>query len=451
MKRKYDFPQDFIWGAATAAFQVEGAYDEDGKSESIWDRFCKIPGKIENYANGNVACDHYHKLDEDIEIMKELGLQTYRFSINWCRVIPQGIGEINQKGLDFYERLVDKLIEAGIKPCVTLYHWDLPQVLQDNGGFANREIVRSFKDYAKAVFERLGNKVERFITFNEPWVICMLGYGVGMHAPGIMDFSTSLTAAHNLLLAHGETVKLYREMEFNGEIGIALNMTYSYPSDVNNEKDIKAAEINNGYINKWFAEPIYKGSYPKDVIEEFKVANVVIPEFSEQDMKCIKQPIDFLGINFYTGVYIKYSELAYPIRGEGVDKGYPRTQMDWEIMPHAFTDLLTWVQKAYSPKAIFITENGAAFNDMIDLENEVKDTRRVDYLKRHFIAMHEAIKQGANIKGYYLWSLMDNFEWSYGYRPRFGLVYVDYMTLERTIKQSGYWYKQIIQNNSLEV
>lgn len=451
MTKTYQFPKNFVWGAATAAFQIEGAYNEDGKCESIWDRFCKTPGKVEAYANGEVACDHYHRLEEDVQMMKDLGLRSYRFSISWCRIIPTGVGAVNEAGLAFYERLVDLLIEAGIEPCITLYHWDLPQVLQDKGGFANREFVDAFKQYAEVIFKRFGNKVKTFITFNEPWVITMLGYGEGVHAPGIRDFSTALLANHHLYLAHGEAVNLYREMGLDGKIGITLNMTYAYPADPNCEADVLAAIRQDGYNNRWFAEPIFKGTYPEDMIEVFKQSNIVIPTFTEEEMAIISTPIDFLGINYYSGAYSKHNPNQYPIQVDGVDKGFDKTQMEWQITPHALKDLLVYLQENYQPKSIVITENGAAFNDMVDLNDTVNDPRRIDYLKRHFVAMHEAIEQGVKLDGYFVWSLMDNFEWAFGYRPRFGIVHVDYNTLKRTPKQSAYWYKEVIEHNGFEI
>ncbi|MGL4338051.1 MAG: GH1 family beta-glucosidase [Turicibacter sp.] len=451
MTQTYEFAKDFIWGAATAAFQIEGGYNEDGKSESIWDRFCKTPLNVEGYVNGNVACDHYHRLDEDVQMMKDLGLKSYRFSISWCRVIPNGVGEANELGLAFYETLIDKLLEAGIEPCITLYHWDLPQVLQDKGGFANREIVSAFKAYAEVIFKRFGHKVKRFITFNEPWVITMLGYGEGVHAPGIRDFSMALLANHHLYLAHGETVRLYRDMKLDGKIGMTLNMTHAYPANPNDPLDVLAASRHDGYVNRWFADPLFKGEYPKDMIEVFEASNVVVPKFSKEDMEIIATPTDFLGINYYSGAYLKHNEVAYPTKAELVSTGFDVTQMDWQITPQAFTDLLVTVQKTYNPKSIIITENGAAFNDVIDMNQQVEDPRRIDYLKRHFVAMHEAILQGVKLDGYYVWSLMDNFEWAFGYRPRFGIVHVDYKTLKRTVKQSAIWYKGVIESNGFEV
>lgn len=440
-----NFPENFLWGAATASYQIEGAYREDGRGESIWDRFSHTPGKTFQGDTGDVACDHYHRFEEDIGIMKKIGLKTYRFSISWSRLFPDGSGEPNPKGMEFYKKLVSKLNENGIKPAVTLYHWDLPQKLQDNGGWANRDTVCHFVEYAKYVFENLGSQVPIWITHNEPFVAAIVGNWIGRHAPGITDFQTALRVAHHLLLSHGLAVKAYRESGHKGEIGITLNMNPVYPVS-ENEMDKAAAKRFNEYLNKWYADPVLKGAYPADLLEWFADRGLA-PEILDGDMSAINQPIDFLGINNYYSSFIRHDEHNWPVYASEISTGRDRTKMDWEINPEGLHDLLVYLDKEYGGIKIIITENGAAFNDIVNREGKVEDDNRLDYLYTYLEQVHRAIDSGVNVKGYYAWSLMDNFEWGHGYSKRFGLVYVDFKTQKRILKKSAYWYSEVIRNN----
>lgn len=443
--QKYIFPENFLWGTATASYQIEGAWKEDGKGESIWDRFTHTPGNVVNNDTGDTACDHYHLYTEDVKLLKELGVKTYRLSISWPRIFPEGKGSPNKKGIEFYKNLIKLLIDNGIKPAVTLYHWDLPQRLQDIGGWANREVVDCFEKYACYVFKELGEIVPIWITHNEPWVVSFVGNWFGSHAPGITDFSTALLVSHNVLLSHGKAVKAYREMGYDGEIGITLNMATMYPAS-KNEEDILAAQRSDGFQNRWFADPIFKGKYPEDMIKWYS-KKVVLPEVKEEDMEIISTPVDFLGINFYFSNFIKSAPDEWPLELKAVKTGRPETDMGWEIHPEGLYDLLIRLNRDYKGVKILITENGAAFNDIVNREGAVEDDNRLDYIYRHLTQACNAIQDGVNLAGYYVWSLMDNFEWAYGYSKRFGITYVDYSTQQRIIKKSGYWYREVIKNN----
>ena len=443
--KRLTFPENFLWGAATAAYQIEGAHRDDGRGETIWDRFCHIPGKTHNGDTGDVACDHYHRYEEDIEIMKALGLKTYRFSISWSRIFPDGKGEPNRKGMQFYITLVNRLIESGIQPAVTLYHWDLPQKLQDLGGWANRETIDCFVRYAKYVFQNLGDYVPIWITHNEPFVASFVGHWEGRHAPGITDFHTALLVSHHLLLSHEMTVKAYREMGLKGEIGITLNMNPVY-SATDRMEDIEAAIVFNEYHNKWFSDPVLKGKYPENILKWYK-KNEFFPEAMSEEIEETFQPVDFLGINNYFSSFIKADNQKWPIQVSAATTGKDTTQMGWEINPEGLHDLLFYLNREYNGVKILITENGAAFNDIINREGKVEDDNRLDYLYRNLEQVHRAIGSGVNVRGYYAWSLLDNFEWAYGYSKRFGLVYVDYNTQARIIKKSAHWYREVIRNN----
>lgn len=444
----YIFPKNFLWGVATASYQIEGAYNEDGKGESIWDRFSHIPGKIKNGDTGDTACDHYHRYKEDIELLKYLGVKTYRFSISWPRIFPDGKGAPNQKGIDFYKNIIDLLLKCGIKPAVTIFHWDLPQKLQDIGGWTNPVVVDSYVNYAKYLFNELGDLVPVWITHNEPWVVAFEGNWMGSMAPGITDFSTALKISHNLLLSHGKAVRAYKKTGFNGEIGITLNMTPIYPAS-QREEDILASARVDGFHNRWFTDPLFKKKYPADMLNWYFKHNIKIPEYTEEDLKIINTPIDFLGVNYYSSATVKKSSENWPIEISRLRGNGNKTGMGWEIDPNGLYDLLTRIDKDYCRKKIFITENGAAFNDIIDRNGKVKDFNRIDYLYRHFEQAHKAIKSGVKLAGYYVWSFMDNFEWAHGYSKRFGIVHINYETLERTMKESGHWLKKVIENNRL--
>ncbi len=446
---KINFPDNFLWGSATAAYQIEGAFNEDGRGESIWDRYCSIPGNIADGSSGAVACDHYHLYEQDIEVMKELKLKSYRLSISWPRIFPNGYGAPNEKGMSFYRTLIGLLVKNGIKPAVTLYHWDLPQKLQDMGGWANRQVVDYFEQYAGYVFSQLGDIVPIWITFNEPYCSAFTGHWIGRHAPGIKDFKTALLVSHHLLLAHGKAVKAYREFSFKGEIGITLNMNYTYPK-TDSHQDIEAAELSHALWNRWFADPIFKGAYPQAAIDCY-VKKGVLPEISPADLEAISTPVDFLGLNNYFSQVVSYDSKGWPCEVKEEFFGKDFTEMGWGVNPEGLFDLLLRLHKDYNGVKIYITENGAAYRDMVSTNGEVDDANRVEFLTRYLTNAHHAIKEGVNLQGYFLWSLMDNFEWAYGYTKRFGIVYVDYETGKRTIKRSGHWYKKVIENNGLEI
>ncbi|WP_010251951.1 GH1 family beta-glucosidase [Acetivibrio cellulolyticus] len=445
--KKIEFPKDFIWGSATASYQVEGAYDKDGKGESIWDRFSHTPGKIENNDTGDVACDHYHRYEDDIKLIKELGLKSYRYSIAWPRIFPDGNGKPNPKGMDFYKRLTNLLLENGITPAATLYHWDLPQKLQDKGGWTNRDTIEYFQEYSSFVFKNLGDVVPMWFTHNEPFVVAFLGHALGSHAPGETDTAMSLDVAHNILVSHGKVISLYRDMNYNGKIGIALNLSHKYPAS-QKEEDVKAAWLSDGILNRWYLDPLFKGSYPKDVIEHYSRRNINFT-CSEEDLKIIKQPIDFLAFNTYEPEFVKYNEETEFVGINSELDNLEKTEMGWIVYPQGLYDLLKRLDKDYGKPNLIISENGAAFKDVIDGDGNIRDDRRINYIYEHLASSHRAIEEGVNLKGYYVWSLMDNFEWGFGYSKRFGLIHVDFDTLKRTIKQSGYWYKNVIENNGI--
>ncbi|MGE5583415.1 MAG: GH1 family beta-glucosidase [Bacillota bacterium] len=446
---KIVFPKDFLWGVATASHQIEGGTREDGKGESIWDRFNHIPGKISDGTNADVACDHYHLYPQDIQLMKELGIKTYRLSVSWPRIFPEGKGRPNPKGIEFYRRLLSLLAENNIKPAVTLFHWDLPQKLQDIGGWANREVAGYFEQYARYVFKELGDLAPIWITLNEPSVYTFVGHNEGRHAPGITDFSTALQVSHHLLLGHGKAVRAYRELGLKGEIGLSQNMTPNYPAS-EKEADKIAARRCDGYWNRWFTDPLFKGEYPQDMLDWYST-RVVLPEITKEDLDIISTPLDFLGLNNYFGTMVTQDETRWPLELSESFIGEYRTETGWGINPDCFYDLLKRLHRDYQVAKIYITENGCAFKDMINRDGVVLDENRVDYLYRHLYSAYKAIREGVNIAGYYVWSLMDNFEWAEGYSKRFGIVYVDYPTQRRIIKKSGYWYREVIKNNGFEV
>ena len=445
---KIIFPQNFLWGVATAAYQIEGAYNEDGRGESIWDRFSHIPGNINNNDNGDIACDHYHRYEEDVKLLKQLGVNTYRLSISWPRIFPEGKGLPNQKGVEFYKKLLTLLVENGIKPAVTLFHWDLPQKLQDIGGWANRAVTDYFEQYARFLFKEFGHLVPIWITHNEPWVMTYPGNIHGNFAPGIRDFSTGLLVSHNLLLSHGKAVRAYREMGLKGEIGITCNMSFFYPAS-KKEEDIQAAiRVRNSFVN-WFIDPVLKGCYPQDILDWLK-DKVVIPEITKEDMDIISTPVDFIGLNYYFSEFIKNDPSNWPLEFASIPDDGDKTDMGWGIHPKGLYDLLMKLHHDYNGIKIYITENGAAFKDVVDQSERIEDNDRQNYLCKHLTYCNKAIKDGVNLAGYYLWSFMDNFEWAQGYSKRFGIVHVDYETQKRTIKKSGEWYSAVCKTGSFE-
>ncbi|MFQ6065647.1 MAG: GH1 family beta-glucosidase [bacterium] len=441
------FPHNFLWGAATASHQIEGACNEDGKGESIWDRFSHIPGKIHRGDTGDVACEHYYRYKEDVENMKKIGLKAYRFSISWPRVIPKGKGKVNKAGLDFYDRLVDELLEAEIEPFVTLYHWDLPQALQEEGGWKNRDIAEYFADYTALVAHHLKGRVHYWITHNEPWVVSFLGHAFGTHPPGIMDFATALQVSHHLLLSHGRAAEALKNLgDENTRVGITLNLSPIHPSS-QKEEDIKAAKRGDGYLNRWFLDPVFKGAYPPDMWEYYQDS---APQIFPGDMSTISRKIDFLGINYYSRWIVKNSPKEKILNFSfSKPKEAECTEMEWEIYPQGIYEISKRVQDDYSPQAIYVTENGAAFQDRLDEEGKVKDDQRISYLKEHLLFVHKAIEERVRLNGYFVWTLMDNFEWTYGYSKRFGLIYMDYPTQKRIFKESAHWYRKVIENNGV--
>lgn len=441
------FGRDFLFGVATASYQIEGAWNEDGKGESIWDRFSHTPGKILDGATGDVACDHYHRYEEDIALMKELGIDAYRFSISWPRVFPEGKGKRNEKGLDFYRKLVAKLKEAGIRPVVTLYHWDLPQELQNRGGWENEETVEAFTAYARLLFRTLKDAVDLWITHNEPWVAAFVGNYEGRHAPGKRDFQAALRVSRNLLLAHGLAVKAFREENLQGKIGIALNLAPIY-SATESDEDKEAAEHFDGYLNRWFLDPIFRGQFPENMLSWYQRKGFSIDAFSSEEKVLVSQPLDFLGINYYSRHIISQGNEPV-LETKEVESSYAeKSDMDWEVYPRGIYEIVERVAQDYRPKVIYITENGFAAPDALE-NGTVKDERRIAYLRDHILWLYQALERGYPVKGYFVWSIMDNFEWAFGFSKRFGLVYVDYKTLERIPKKSFFWYQQVIRKRSI--
>jgi beta-glucosidase len=438
------FPKQFIWGGATAAFQIEGSTTADGRGESIWDRFCATPGKVFNGDTGDPGCDHYLRWREDIALMRDLGLQAYRFSIAWPRILPNGTGSVNQAGLDFYDRLVDGLLEAGITPYPTLYHWDLPQTLQDQGGWPNRATADAFVNYADIVSRRLGDRVKHWATHNEPWCISFLSHWIGAHAPGLTN-GPAIEAAHHVLLSHGMAVPVLRANSPGAQVGIVLNFSPADPA-TESDADVQAATTHDGFFNRWFLDPIFRGSYPADMLELYQRISAGQPPIQPGDMATIAVPIDFLGVNYYNRAVIKSNPQA-PLGYDTLHPDGEYTDMDWEVYPDALRRLLVRIQNDYQPPRMIITENGAAYPDTLSPTGEVHDEGRKRFLAGHLSACHQAISEGAKLEGYFVWSLMDNFEWALGYSKRFGIVYVDYASQRRVLKDSARFYRTVIHDN----
>jgi beta-glucosidase len=432
----------FVWGAATAAFQIEGATTADGRGESIWDRFAASPGKVRNGDTGDPACDHYHRWREDLDLMQALGLQGYRFSIAWPRIQPTGRGAANERGLDFYRRLVDGLLERGIEPLATLYHWDLPQALQDEGGWASREVVERFAEYAGLVFDALGDRVPQWLTHNEPWVTSFLGHAYGTKAPGVADWPTALRAAHHVLLSHGAAVRAYREAGSGGRIGITLDLTVVRPAWPGPEHEAAARRL-DGHHNRWFLDPLLRGRYPHDLVEWYEARHGSLDAVREGDLEAIATPVDFLGVNFYRP-HLVAAGADGDLGVLDVELDAERTAMGWPIVPEALTELLLRLKRDYGDVPLVITENGAAFEDRVDGAGIVEDDRRVAYVAAHVRAVERALADGVDVRGYYVWSLLDNFEWEHGYDKRFGIVFVDFATQRRIPKRSALWYRDLI-------
>lgn len=439
------FPSDFLWGAATASYQIEGGASEDGRGVSIWDTFSHTQGKVKNGDNGDVACDHYHRWRDDIALMRELGLDAYRLSIAWPRIIPQGRGQINEAGLDFYEKLIDGLLEAGIKPFVTLYHWDLPQALQDEGGWANRNTAYAFAEFAEVVTKALGDRVPAWMTLNEPWVVAACGNLFGEHAPGYHDLGITVKVAHNLMLGHGLALPRMRKNCPNAQIGIALSVSPAQPL-TDKPEDVLAAMLNDAFGNRLFLDPLQHGTYPAELVANFP-EGVELP-VQEGDMELISAPIDFLGINYYQRTLVSYSESNPLTKSERILPEGEYTNFHWEVYPEGLRQMLERLHRDYTFPAYYVTENGASFVDRLEEDGAVHDARRLAYLQGHFAAAAQAVQSGVPLKGYFVWSLLDNFEWGQGYSQRFGLVYVDYPTQRRFKKDSALWYQRFLAARS---
>ncbi|MFT9599734.1 GH1 family beta-glucosidase [Mesobacillus sp.] len=441
------FSKDFIFGTATSSYQIEGAYKEDGRSLSIWDTFSRTPGNVFNMDNGDIACDHYHLYEKDIEILKTLGVDSYRFSIAWPRIFPEQ-GKYNEAGMNFYKNLITRLIENGIKPAVTLYHWDLPMWAHEQGGWTNRESVNWFMEYAEKCFEELDEHVEMWITHNEPWCAGFLGYHQGVHAPGHTNMEEALKAVHHILLSHGEAVSLLNgKFASSTPVGITLNLSPMYPAS-NSANDRLAANNADGYTNRWFLDPVLKGSYPVDMMNLFSKYVHSFDFIQEGDLEKISIVCDFFGINFYNRSLVKFNA-ASDFLYTSAYSDYPKTGMGWDISPVEFKDLIRRLRQEYTKLPIYITENGAAFDDQVSEDNSVHDPERQNYIEQHIKAVAELNEEDMNIAGYYQWSLLDNFEWAFGYEKRFGITYVDFETQERILKDSGYRYAEIIKERSI--
>ena len=441
MIRRDTFPENFLWGAATSAYQIEGSPLADGAGPSIWQRFAHTPGRTRDGDTGDVACDHYRRFREDIGLMKELGLRAYRFSIAWARVMPEGAGKVNAAGVDFYERLVDTLLGHGIEPMATLYHWDLPAALDDRGGWLNPDIAGWFADYAQLMFRRLDGRVKLWATLNEPWVITDGGYLHGALAPGHSNLFEAPIATHNLLRSHCMAVRAYRA-EGKHAIGLVVNLEPKYPAS-ESEEDRAATARADAYMNRQYLDPVFFGRYPAELKEIFGAA---WPEWPQEDLALICEPLDFLGVNYYTRNVTRFDPDAWPVMAAPVrQKRATCTETGWEVFPRGLADILAWVKDRYGNPPVYITENGAAFYDPPAVSgNELADPLRVDYLRRHLNAVAEAIGAGCNVRGYFVWSLLDNLEWSLGFSKRFGIVHVDFETQRRVPKASAKFYSQVI-------
>lgn len=434
LDQAHHFPKEFVWGVATSAFQIEGASRTDGKGLSIWDTFCEVPGAIADASNGNIACEHYQRWQSDLDIVANLGVSAYRFSVSWPRVRPGGQGEWNAKGLDFYERLVDGLLQRGVAPYITLNHWDLPQELQDQGGWANRDTVHRFVEYALGLHQRLGDRVVSIATHNEPWVMAMLGHEIGNFAPGLKSRAVAAQVSHHLLLSHGLAVQALRAEGCKADLGIVLNLSPTQ-SATDSPEDQARTVLEDGRLVRWYMDPLFKGCYPSDVLD---FLGEDAPQIHPGDLEAIQTPVDFLGVNYYTRSVISAAG-PWDVKQSGLEL----SDMGWEIYPEGLTQLLVRLHQDYALPPMFVTENGGAFKDQVD-NGRVHDLPRVKYIKEHIGAVAEAMRQGVKMGGYMVWSLLDNFEWASGYEKRFGIVYVDYATQQRTLKDSALWYRNFL-------
>lgn len=440
------FPKDFLWGAATSAYQIEGAYKEDGKGLSIWDTFTRKKGKVKNFENGDTTCDHYHKYREDVALLKKLNIQSYRFSVAWSRVLPEGKGTVNGKGLDFYDKLTDELLRKNILPFVTLYHWDLPQALEDKGGWYNRETADYFAEYTEIIVRTLGDRVKNWITLNEPWIVMVAGYVLGAHAPGFHRPFSCFKVAHNLLLAHGKSLERIRTISPDAKAGITNALTPVYSNNVS--KESSAVKRANAIMNELWLDPVFKGKYPEE-IEKF-VFSQNKGNIASGDMKLISAKTDFLGVNHYTRMVVR--KIPFPVFNFiPVKPDYPTakfTSMGWEIYPEGFYNLLKWIRTEYDNPPLYITENGISLYEKAE-NGKIADSQRINYLKNYLLSMKRAMSEGVDVRGYFVWSFLDNFEWQEGYEKQFGIVYVDRESpdLKRIPKDSAKWYAKVCREN----
>jgi beta-glucosidase len=443
MSQTVQFPDGFLWGSATSAYQIEGSPLADGAGPSIWQRFAHTPGMMNSGDTGDIACDHYRRMESDVALMRELGMQAYRFSVSWSRVLPEGKGKVNAKGLDFYERLVDTLLANNITPLLTLYHWDLPAALDDRGGWLNPDIAHWFADYGSVMYRKLDDRVKFWATLNEPWVVTDGGYLHGALAPGHRSRYEAPIASHNLLRAHGAAVQAYRA-DGKHKVGIVVNLEPKYPAS-DSAEDLAAVKRADAYMNRQYLDPVFFGTYPDELREIFGDA---WPEWPAADMDLIKQPTDFLGVNYYTRNVTRHDAANYPLKTAAVKQHATYSETGWEVFPQGLTDTLLWVKQRYGNPPVYITENGSAFYDPPVAEDGViDDPLRVIYQKKHLRAVHAAIEQGCDVRGYMAWSLLDNLEWSLGFSKRFGIVHVDFATQKRTPKASARHYSTVIASN----
>jgi beta-glucosidase len=444
------FPRDFVWGAATASYQLEGGVKADGRGETIWDRFSHTPGAIRTGEVGDVACDHHGRYAQDVALIHDLGHRGYRFSIAWSRLFPEGTGKLNPKGLGFYERLVDELLEKGITPFVTLYHWDLPQALQDLGGWGNRDTADRYAEYAAAAFEALGDRVKHWITHNEPWCTAYLGYSTGIHAPGLKDFGLAVRATHHLLLSHAKAVARFRQMNLGGSIGITLNLWPMYPAS-DSARDAEAVRAADGHYNRWFLDPVFRGTYPEDTLAQFREKGFG-PEIAPGDMDVLaKASVDFLGVNYYNRHIVAHSDSArFGFESRKPEKA-KFTDMGWEVFPEGLYALLARLDRDFGHPVLYVTENGMACKDDRRVDGRIEDDDRIAYLRDHFAQVHRLIQSGVRLRGYFVWTLMDCFEWHDGFSRKFGLVHMDPKTLVRTPKKSALWFRDMIRADGFSV
>jgi beta-glucosidase len=423
-----------VWGVATSAFQIEGAASQDGKGASIWDSFCRQPNTIADHSNGDIACEHYARWATDLDIIADLGVDAYRFSISWPRVRPTGAGDWNQRGLDFYERLIDGMVARGIKPYLTLNHWDLPDALQANGGWAHRDTVHRFVEYAEGIQARMGDRLASIATHNEPWVMSVLGHEMGIFAPGVKSRATAAQVSHHLLLSHGLAVQALRAEDTKAKLGIVLNLSPIHPA-TSSAADLAKTQLEDGRLLRWYLDPLFKAQYPQDVLDDLEAD---APQIHENDLKNIAVPLDFLGVNYYSR-----SVVSADNSWQAGSSGLAVTEMNWEVYPQGLTELLLRLHHDYPIPSLYITENGGAFKDVME-DGRVHDLGRTQYLQGHITEVAKAMREGVDVQGYMVWSLMDNFEWASGYEKRFGLVHVDYATQVRTLKDSALWYRSFL-------